>query len=98
MAELKDAAFEETAVKNVGDTTVSGDGQRAGPAETGDSDTADDLSFLFATNLMTVRTSSPGTDLLATLSSGFSILMALKKSERLCRELMVKEVYKPEWM
>lgn len=47
-------------------------------------------SVLLVTNLMTVRTSSTG-GLSSGCSSSFSVLMALKDSGGLCRELMVKD-------
>lgn len=55
------------------------------------------LSLLLVTNLMTVLTSSTG-GLSSGCSSSFSVLMALKDSGGFCRELMVKDEYRPEWM
>lgn len=55
------------------------------------------LSVLLVTNLITVLTSSTG-GLSSQGSSSFSVLMALKASGGFCRELMVKEEYRPEWM
>ena len=55
------------------------------------------LSVLLVTNLMTVLTSSTG-GLSSGGSSSFSVLMALKASGGFCRELMVKDEYRPEWM
>lgn len=55
------------------------------------------LSVLLVTNLMTVLTSSTG-GLSSGGSSSFSVLMALKGSGGFCRELMVKDEYRPEWM
>lgn len=55
------------------------------------------LSLLLVTNLMTVLTSSTG-GLSSGGSSSFSVLMALKDSGGFCRELMVNDEYRPEWM
>lgn len=55
------------------------------------------LSVLLVTNLITVLTSSTG-GLSSHGSSSFSVLMALKASGAFCRELMVKDEYRPEWM
>lgn len=55
------------------------------------------LSVLLVTNLMTVLTSSAG-GLSSSCSSSFSVLMALRGSGGFCRELMVKDEYRPEWM
>lgn len=55
------------------------------------------LSVLLVTNLMTVLTSSTG-GLSSGGSSSFSVLMALRDSGGFCRELMVKDEYRPEWM
>lgn len=56
------------------------------------------LSVLLVTNLITVLTSSTGGLSSHSSSSSFSVLMALKASGGFCRELMVKEEYRPEWM
>lgn len=55
------------------------------------------FSVLLVTNLITVLTSSTG-GLSSGGSSNFSVLMALKASGGFCRELMVKDEYRPEWM
>lgn len=54
------------------------------------------LSVLFVTNLITVRTSSTG--VFPSDFSSFSVLMVLYGSGWFCRELIVKEEYRPEWI